>query len=100
MAVVVAVNRPAGRAPVFDRSDRRSLKRYLGCISIADVNRVCASGAYRPIVNAVQIYASGEQIGVARQSHRRQKTAVTAPPQSNPRLVNVAAAAQVMCSGD
>src|SRR5262245_44214273 len=50
-------------------------------------------------MNAVQVDSGGEEVGVASQTERRQKAAITAAPQPDPGLVDVAARTQVMRGG-
>src|SRR5262245_10786101 len=100
VAVVVTVNQQHRRAPFFDRADGRRFKGDLDRVAVAVFDPVRARNSQRPIVTAVQVNPGGEEVGVAGQTERRQKAAVTASPQSDPRLVNVATRTQVMRARD
>ncbi len=84
VAVVIAVDEQDGRFPFFDLRDRGRL--------IGDVFWVYGIA---PEVHARNVYAGGEEVGIARQCLRRQDAAIRQAPDTDAFGVYVGAAVQV-----
>src|SRR5260370_15422386 len=84
-AVVIAVDEKDRRFPGVDRSDRRRLVSELGQLRW-NIFAIPIVGG--PVVNAVEVHAGSENIGVARQTHGGEESAVTATPQAHPPRVH------------
>src|SRR4029077_19511447 len=52
-----------------------------------------------PIVDAMEVHASCKNIGVARQAHGGEESAVAAAPQAHARGIDIAAALQILSGG-
>src|ERR1044071_6405808 len=100
VALVVAVDEEHGRAPLLDGADGRRFERDLLRVAAVVVDPRSARDALRPVVHAVHVYARGKEVGVARQSQRRQVASVRAAPEPDALVVDVRAAPQEARCGD
>ena len=91
VAIVVAVDEKDRRLPGVHRGDRRRVVSQFGKFG-GDVFSVPVVGG--PIVHAVKIDASGEEIRVASEAERREIAAVASAPETDALEVNVGAALQ------
>src|SRR5712691_8606798 len=99
VAIVVAVNQQHRRFPFVHRRDWRRLARESRSIWRFDRQRQ-ARDALTPVMHAVKINSSSEDVRVARQAQRRQVTSVRSPPQPDALFVNVVALTQILRASD
>ena len=95
VAIVVSVNEQDRRFPRRDRGDRRRLERDLqrlpqiGFVMPSPaIARACmfgVDGPAIPVVDAVDVHAGGEHVGVAAERERRQVAAVRSAPDADAR---------------
>src|SRR3984893_5923290 len=97
VAVVVAVDEQHGRPPGVHGGDRGRFVRELGELG---GNILSVPVVRRPIVDAMEVDAGGEDVRVAAQTQGGEITAVAATPEAHPCGIDVRAALQIFSGGN
>lgn len=107
VGVIVAVDEKNGRAPVVDVCHGRAGMRESGGGIVLRGGRVSgirheAVGIAfeRPLVDAVEVDAGGEEVGVASEGERGEEAAVTSAPDADAGGVDISAGGEIFLRGE